>query len=222
MNHSIEIGQHKIELEEKEPFVYHGSIDALQFVCRRWNWGQKNLAQDMAIRYHKPSQKYYTDTISYNENMLRSTIVSLVCDGKKLEMDALDARKGDFLLDVCLWVNQQKSPELAQSLVKTPQDSLFVVENASLSAEFRPWTWGAKMNSVKSSSVYNPEAQDMQLLNGRFSELLLLNTLKRLRIQGQEISISLQSIQNLPGDIADALVEFSVEINLVPETQKKT
>lgn len=221
-SHCLKIGPYQLEVNEIEPFVYEGQLEDLHFTCRRWTWGQKNLALDMATRYHKPSQKYYTDTIVYNENMLRASTVSLRQKDAELDLSDLDAHLGDILLELCLWANQRISGDLPSSPTPVPQGHCYVLESAALCAVFKAWSWGEKMNAVKAASVYNPEAEEMQLLNGKFGELLLAHTLTALKIRGQAVEVILENIRNLPLDVGDLLVEASVAINSIPATEKKT
>ena len=219
--HLLEINNTPIKLSETTSGVYHGEFRDISFQCRRWTWGEKNQIFDLATRYHQPSQSYYQDTIVHNENMVNTCVTSLTRREQPVTLAEMDANDGDLVLEVCMWVNRQ-SCGIPEDYQLRPQNDLVVVDAPPLQATFKKWTWGEKMAAIKAASVYNPQAEEMQLRNGKFSELLLVHSLQSLRLDDHEVVIDHQGIQNLPAAVGELLIDVAVQLNSVSDAQKKT
>ena len=76
-----------------------------------------------------------------------------------------------------------------------------------------PWNWGEKNKVLDECITWNDSSQDFLFDVAKFNELVLLSTIKRTELNGQELPMDLAQIHNLEARLGDLLLDLCGWVN---------
>ena len=212
--------------------LYEFELPQGRFILKPWNWGEKNKVLDECITWNDSSQDFLFDVATYNEFVLSLTIKRAQLNGQELSMDlaqiqGLEARLGDLLLDLCGWVNRldgerPQADPLPISIDKgVDSDGSTIVAAEDYTFKFKTWTWGEKNRIFSQCALWDDSSQQMRISTQSFNEMMLLATLTEVKLKDQPITLALEFLQNLDARLGDALLETAQELNEISLNEKK-